>query len=651
MFAVLVVAVVALTIDSNKKITDNYSNINQQSFEIIAGSTYADGVIDDIYQGRDVRQSFKANSSGVIDTISVKLATYANSNLTCELHVQLIFGTSIPAEIIKDCKEIGDNQQFVIKLEQPIAVHQGDEITVHISATGDEENKIAIYKDSTYDTTYFVNGEESNGGLTLIVARKRDKPLPVLSWVEIYLVPLLLLLALGLGWHLFRNRVYLLVIYSIFTLGIIHIINIPAFINLDEHERFARAVEISYGSINSGRHNSALTAAPEYRDVLLNTLFADHALNGGYASEFKNVSKIKARSDRSGVLTTTAGGDFPLLYIFAAPLITVARIAGVPIIYQLYLARIAMLLLFISLILIATYLNKRNRMLWLSLSFLPTIITQASAISLDSVVNACMIVFIALLLRTQNLSKLSFFLVNAVALVLSVAKFVYFPLAASMLLITCLKYFKSWKKATLVAVLISLMLLLLSVGWLAHIGFQEMKADVRMSGTNPRGQLSFVLEDPVVFLNLIFNSIVSNRHYYASESTFSIFNNARKGMTPDARFYVYIYVVVIILVAASQKIKLNKIHYLLMTIALAGSTVLLFYAMYSGIAAVGATSLQVPGRYMAYFWLIFLPLLTIPNTILSKYLDVKNFKYFSSVLYLSTLSILIGSVLIFLPYQ
>lgn len=132
----------------------------------------ADSVIGEITNGYEIQQEFVVTSE-TIDSVTLSIATYARQN-TGNLVVKLLDDKNrVLRENIIDVKNLNDNSNVVIELDNPIYGMKGEMLTLGIlSPEATEGNAITVYYNSEVEsrnTVLRINNETINGELAFSV--------------------------------------------------------------------------------------------------------------------------------------------------------------------------------------------------------------------------------------------------------------------------------------------------------------------------------------------------------------------------------------------------------------------------------------------------------------------------------------------------
>lgn len=639
--------VVYLFVCSIPVLLDSIHNSKKEKFEIVDSELLSNDLIGDYTNQNSLSQSFKTGG-GTFNSVGVKLATYMNKNLSCNLYLSVFENGFQIRSAHRSCEEIRDNQFFTFTFE-PVEGSENTNFSFSLDNDGSGLNRIAIYTNNSSNRTFSLNTLSREGSITYIVGSSTQTSINTEQIKYFLYLSILILVVFGIIWLLLHKHKYWLTVFSIVSIGSIFIFTVPPFQNLDEHEHFLRSVELSYGDFSSAKFGSFQTA-PEYPDVINLTLWLEDDVSGGSLNEILNVLSKKAGNIRFVKSATTAAAYFPTAHLPFAITIFGGRLLNFPVIFQLYLARTVSLSFLIIFVIFAIKISPKYYLLWISLGLIPTVLSQASAVSVDTLVTGSVVILTSILVSKTRLAMNTLLFVIVVSMSLAFSKIVYFPLSIAMLFSAMSRNY-SFKKSSLLTFVLSIIILISIYFWFAYLGMGQISKDERLPDSNPSVQIAFITSQPLKYTILIVQSFSLNFLYYLESSSQYVNNNYRLGTSPIQNFSFLTLTVCLLIVALNSTFTIRRFNYLLGLICLFISIFLVFTAMFVAAATPGKASVYIQPRYLSLLWPLIIILLAFPFRFLPKYFYNYVANYYALAIYLSTLIIAIGTYIQFAPIQ
>lgn len=293
--------------------------------------------------------------------------------------------------------------------------------------------------------------------------------------------------------------------------GLLYLVGIPIMKGTDEPPHFFRIYQISTGNI----------IVKDEKDVSMipDNLFRFAWLDGGMQNY--NIKKITEKfSDNEIVLNN---GHAPTKYspIQYFPQIigfNLGRLLGFGPFLCAFLTRFMNFVFWLVISFYAIKILPINREFVALLYAAPAMLSLVSTMSGDALLNACVLLFISIILNLyynkKELKIMLYILLIVLTVIISTIKIVYFPVLFLIFLISknqyCIKIFKNIKISKLICLII-----LFSIG-IGSTFFWYKISNLSVTSGNaelPSSQLSFIIHNPVQYL-LIFGKTLTNDVYY-----------------------------------------------------------------------------------------------------------------------------------------
>ena len=290
-------------------------------------------------------------------------------------------------------------------------------------------------------------------------------------------------------------------------LGILYMLFIPINGAPDEFAHLYRAYEISQGGfvskkIDSGVGSEFTVSVGEVGSNL------SEVLNLKYSDLIK-AAKVKNKTEKKFYSFHTSALYSAFCYIPQATGIFVARILHLPIILQLYFARIFNFISWITIMYFCIKLIPSNKILIFLISLLPMCFQQAISSSPDAMTIACAIsifTFVSYFLKNKKkkFTKKEVCIMWTLTILMSMLKIVYIPICFLLILIPKEKFGDNKKKYIHLACLF-LVAILMNIIWL-KISFNFIVET--NPGVNSTKQVKYILNNPLLYVSIFFNSFV-----------------------------------------------------------------------------------------------------------------------------------------------
>lgn len=265
---------------------------------------------------------------------------------------------------------------------------------------------------------------------------------------------------------------------AVLVCGLAVIFLIPPLHGNDEIVHFPRAYQVQTGNMWTDRFSDhdyggyVPRQLKEFNDGFREQVQSKAPDKERMAALTRQYSQERLRGHDDTKLSFTSAGPYsPWSYFPAAFGVLVARLADVPLVWYVYLARLSSFLVWLCLAYAALRIIPTGKLFLATLALLPTAYVQASTMGMDGVVNGVSWLIIALtiaiLARTRLLTKNMFILLSVLALFLATTKQGYLLIAAFPLIIPHKMYAFWGKDAVKARAGLGLALLLVTVWYLS----------------------------------------------------------------------------------------------------------------------------------------------------------------------------------------
>src|SRR4030095_8654123 len=301
-------------------------------------------------------------------------------------------------------------------------------------------------------------------------------------------------------------------IFVIFSLifGLAFIGIIPPFQVFDEAGHFLRAYQISSGGLVAHKDGELVGGVLPKSLRIVTALFDDMRFRSERkfnAELFRQALRIPLQKNDTIFLDfPNTAVHAPAAYLPQACGISVGKLLNLPPLVLMYLGRLANLAVWIFLVFFSIQKTPLLKWTFLLLSLTPMALYEASSLSADGFTNGLAFFIIATCLefsyakRTVNRKDLALFLVLAILLAFS--KYVYFLIPLLFFLVPVSKLGSRRKYLTYCG---SLVMVLLVCVFLWSLIIKRLYVPIR-EGTDAFRQLSFILENPVQYFLILWNT-------------------------------------------------------------------------------------------------------------------------------------------------
>ena len=374
-------------------------------------------------------------------------------------------------------------------------------------------------------------------------------------------------------------------------IGIIFLFTIPLSIVPDEYNHFLRAYEISEGYLIS---NQNLDTNQVGRELPNNLNIVEQ---NKYSDFFESFSEKESDETKFLAFPNTALYS-AICYIPQVIGILCGKILDLPILIQAYLGRIANFTFYLSITYLALKYIPSKKYLCAFLLLLPISIQEAISLSPDTLTNAVAFALVAFILYVKYssekcMTKKDYIIMASLAIVLSMCKIVYLPMCLLLFLIPK-ERFKTQKSKIIFIVGLLFTVVIMNLLWTKTV---YKFLDVKLNDSNPGEQLEFILNNPIEYIKVLFNT-VGNIDFYIST-----FIGSRLGLLDIYTYYPYICISKIILCIyilgnTEEEFDIDNKSKLLMIFSFLLVVLLICTALYIQWTALQSTRVEgIQGRY------------------------------------------------------
>lgn len=264
-------------------------------------------------------------------------------------------------------------------------------------------------------------------------------------------------------------------------------------------------------------------------------------------------------------VNTPAKGYFSLFYVIYAVAFLISRTLSLNMIIGLFLARILNYILVLVLGYISIKKIPFGKILLAVYLMIPMMLQQATAISVDSLMNAIIIFFISyilsLMFNNEDLKKKEIIILLVLSAFIGLSKVTYIPLLGLGLILLIRKKDLSLKKKILFSVLAVIVCLgsmfALSRATSGFTNNKSIEAYLEEAGVNSQEQINGIIRNPVNYLKVLYNNFKINGTYYLY-SCIGEYMGWLTIMSPIQYVYLYIAVLFAAIFVENNSEVLNK---------------------------------------------------------------------------------------------
>jgi len=276
-----------------------------------------------------------------------------------------------------------------------------------------------------------------------------------------------------------------------------------------------------------------------------------------------------------------------------------------------YLARLANLVAWISIVFVAIKTIPMSKWLMLVVALMPISLFLATSTSADALTYALCFLFIAVVMNlafgASPLTGQSLLALSALCVLVTVSKIIYIPLILLVLLLPRSKFRSKQRHLAYMALCFGLVF---TVTLLWMVAIRDLHLPVNPGQTaDPSGQVSFIIADPFRFLSIVASTIV-NHFFYLAWQLIGVLGWLDTHLPKWFYLVSYATIGLVSLSDWTPNIKLSHWSKLIILAVVAFGTLMVFTGIYIRWTPVGGALVTgMQGRYFIplslLFWLLF----------------------------------------------
>ena len=310
-----------------------------------------------------------------------------------------------------------------------------------------------------------------------------------------------------LNYKKYKSKIEKLFVTFIIPIGMMFVILLPPTFTPDEEGHIFKCYDLSMGHLVTplGEKNEGDIYVPkQLYDITVEK-------NTFTYSKIHSLLSQDANYEETVPAQTAAKSYSPVSYIVGGITFAICRVLDVNLMLACFIIKLLNFILFVIIGYIIIKIVPFGKLVFAIYMFLPMCITQAASISADSFINNICLLFIAynlkLLFQKHDLKLSQRILYYVMAILVSLCKYVYFPLVFLSLLLFGNKEIKKRKVWEIVIVSI-ILALICAVGWYIYSGnYVDVRVYIKEANVNSSEQLKQILSSPLNYLEVLKNTI------------------------------------------------------------------------------------------------------------------------------------------------
>lgn len=296
--------------------------------------------------------------------------------------------------------------------------------------------------------------------------------------------------------------------------GLFFLFLVPPLQTPDENVHFLRAYQVSQGqfiSTNDGKKSGSYL--PKSIQRTFDEVDGEQSIS--FHPELKfNIHKIKAAmaielnsSDQQYYNVTAAAAYSPVGYIPQATAILTGTLLNLPPIFHIYLARLAVLVVWLAVFSFAIKLMPFKKWALVAIALLPMMVSQSISIGVDPISISTGVLFVSLILRSlsEKISNKTLTIMLLTATVMVLSKQIAIILLPLILLVNNNKF--TSKKFAIYSKLLVIFAPIILLGlWTILAGNTGQSLNQIANHQSTVGQIKHLIGDPFHFIVIIFNT-------------------------------------------------------------------------------------------------------------------------------------------------
>lgn len=443
--------------------------------------------------------------------------------------------------------------------------------------------------------------------------------------ILIYLILIGILTVAIIIYNCIKNREKVEKMFLTFAIpiGIMYIVFMLPTYTPDAGAHIWKAYEVSNGILLTPRENGGQTTVPEalskYRETVLTKYSVlENAIQTEEASDYADTVEVN----------TPAKAYSTIYYIGYAIVFAISRALSLNMFVALFLARLVNFIIVLAIGYNAIRIIPFGKLLLAAYLLIPMMVQQTTAISVDSLMNSFIILFIAYTLKLafkkeklELKEKITFLILTVFV---GISKLIYIPIIGIGLILAKRRKELTLKEKITLGILAfiiclgsALILNRLTSGYPMNLSAQKQLEE---TGVNASEQIQGIIANPLQFLKNLYNNFKVNGEYYVYGSIGQSMGWMSIGFPV---WYIYLYIALLfvaIFVENNNEVltKGEKIWTVFLALTMFFATITGFYIEYS---AVGANVVEgVQGRYFLPIYILILLAICKKNN----YIKIKN---------------------------
>ena len=420
-----------------------------------------------------------------------------------------------------------------------------------------------------------------------------------------------------------RKKVEKMFLTFAFPIGIMYIVFMLPTYTPDAGAHIWKAYEVSNGILLTPKENGGQTTVPEtlskYRETVLTKYSVlESAMQTEGACDYTKVTQEN----------TPAKTYSFIYYIGYALAFAISRVMSLNMFIALFLARMLNFIIVLAIGYYAIKIIPFGKLLLAVYMLIPMMMQQTTAITVDSLMNAFIILFIAhtlkLAFKKEKLELKEKIVFLILAIFIGVSKLTYIPMIGIGLILAKRRKELSIKEKVILGILAMIICLAsafilnrLTVGYPTNLSAEKY---LNETGVNQSEQIHGIITNPIEFLKMLYNNFKVNGEYYL----YSWIGQYMGWLSITFPLpYIYLYIALLFVAIFVEKnvevlTKWEKLWGIFLAFLMC---LLVVTGMYIEYSAVGAnTTAGVQGRY-------FLPIIILALLCICKkdnYIKIKN---------------------------
>lgn len=433
----------------------------------------------------------------------------------------------------------------------------------------------------------------------------------------------------------YKNEMHKAFLVTAIPVGLMLAIVMPPFDQLDEFDHFLRSFETSEGMFLN--HETQHQMGNYIPVSLVDTVYKTQFISGnGYQYGIAHEAfQTKLNPSDRIFIRNYASSYPPTIYIPQAIGVTLGRYIFDSPMMMMYLGRIFNFLAYAVIVYTALKIVPVKKNLFYLMALLPMAMNQAATLSGDSMLISSAMLFVAYILylaygKVEQIKLKHVLTTIGIGIFIAASKMVYIPMILLFLIIPLKKFSDKkdfWKKFLYVLAGFMIPYLVWNALNFANISIPDVRNHV---GVMPKDQIKFILTQPVHFLKILADSVLSmgeNRFLGMLGRVVVIYHY----VTPHIVIYTYLFMLILFGLWNNENdlqfFKLRNLDKWIMMFIMLSSVLLIYVALYVGYSPVGNSSiLGVQGRY-------FLPVAIFLFLSISSPLFINKSKHLNFLVY------------------